>query len=66
MSTDNELLQVFRQGKVSVTLFLINGVKLQGFVEEYDVGSIVLIRDNQRQIVYKHAIATVVPSRNPT
>ena len=51
-----------RKNKISVTVFLINGVKLQGIVSWFDNFSILLRRDDQSQLVYKHAISTVMPS----
>ena len=51
-----------RKNKVSVTVFLVNGVKLQGNISWFDNFCILLRRDNQSQLVYKHAISTVTPS----
>lgn len=51
-----------RKGKVPVTIFLINGVKLQGVVTWFDNFCVLLKRDGQVQLVYKHAISTVMPS----
>lgn len=50
-----------RKNKVSVTLFLVNGVKLQGIVTWFDNFSLLLRRDSHAQLVYKHAISTVMP-----
>ena len=47
--------------KVSLTIFLINGIKLQGMVSWYDNFSILLCRDGHSQLVYKHAISTIMP-----
>lgn len=51
-----------RKNKVSVTIFLVNGVKLQGIVSGFDNFSVLLRRDDQSQLVYKHAISTIMPS----
>ncbi len=49
-------------GKIAVTVFLINGVKLQGIITKQDEESLLLRRDGHTQLVYKHAISTVMPS----
>ena len=54
-------LNHLRKNKISLTLFLVNGVKLQGIVTGFDNFSILLKRENQVQLVYKHAISTVMP-----
>lgn len=55
-------LNHIRKNKSSVTIFLINGVKLQGIVTWFDNFSVLLRRDGHTQLVYKHAISTVMPS----
>lgn len=67
MSEKNQNLQdVFlnavRKTKTPVTVFLVNGVKLQGVITWFDNFCILLRRDGQSQLVYKHAISTVMPS----
>ena len=57
-------LNTVRKKKMPVTVFLTSGVKLQGNVTGFDNFSLVLRRGPQVQLVYKHAIATVVPSGN--
>lgn len=57
-------LNTVRKKKMPVTVFLTSGVKLQGNVSGFDNFSLVLRRGPQVQLVYKHAIATVVPSGN--
>ncbi|MBY0292723.1 MAG: RNA chaperone Hfq [Alphaproteobacteria bacterium] len=61
----NNLQDVFlnqlRKTKAPVTLFLVNGVKLQGIITWFDSFSVLLRRDNHSQLVYKHAISTVMP-----
>jgi host factor-I protein len=56
------VLRHLREHKVPVTVFLTNGVRLQGHVGAFDTYSILLVRDRQAQLVYKHAIATILPS----
>lgn len=51
-----------RKNKVPVTVFLVNGVKLQGILTWFDNFCVLLRRDGQSQLVYKHAISTVMPS----
>lgn len=51
-----------RKNKSPVTVFLINGVKLQGIITWFDNFSMLLRRDGHSQLVYKHAISTVMPS----
>jgi host factor-I protein len=55
-------LNHIRKNKSSVTVFLINGVKLQGIVTWFDNFSVLLRRDGHTQLVYKHAISTIMPS----
>ena len=55
-------LRHVREHKVPVTVFLTNGVRLQGTVTAFDSYSVLLSRDRQAQVVYKHAIATILPS----
>ena len=52
-----------RKNKIPVTVFLMNGVKLQGIISWFDNFSILLRRDGHSQLVYKHAISTVMPSQ---
>ncbi len=67
MSEKNQNLQdVFlnniRKSKTSVTVFLVNGVKLQGVITWFDNFCVLLRRDGHSQLVYKHAISTIMPS----
>jgi host factor-I protein len=55
-------LNYIRKNKTPVTVFLVNGVKLQGIVTWFDNFSVLLRRDGHTQLVYKHAISTVMPS----
>lgn len=56
------LLGYVRKHKVPTTIFLVNGVKLQGVVTSFDTYSVLLRRDGHVQLVYKHAISTVMPN----
>lgn len=56
-------LNYLRKNKTPVTIFLVKGVKLQGIVTWFDNFSILLRRDGQSQLVYKHAISTVMPGQ---
>ena len=65
MKTENlqeTFLNQLRKDKLSVTVFLINGVKLQGIITWFDSFSILLKRDSHIQLVYKHSISTIMPS----
>ena len=55
-------LNHIRKNKVPVTVFLVNGVKLQGIITWFDNFSVLLRRDAHSQLVYKHAISTVMPA----
>ena len=57
-------LNLLRKNKAPVTMFLVKGVKLQGIVTWFDNFSILLRRDGQSQLVYKHAISTIMPSQS--
>jgi host factor-I protein len=55
-------LNSVRKSKTPLTIFLINGVKLQGVVSWFDNFCVLLRRDGQSQLIYKHAISTIMPS----
>lgn len=57
-------LNLLRKNKIPVTMFLVKGVKLQGIVTWFDNFSILLRRDGQSQLVYKHAISTIMPAQS--
>jgi host factor-I protein len=61
-SLQDTFLNNVRKNKVSLTIFLINGVKLQGIVTWFDNFCVLLRRDGHSQLVYKHAISTIMPS----
>jgi len=56
-------LNAVRKTKTPLTIFLVNGVKLQGIVSWFDNFCVLLRRDGQSQLVYKHAISTIMPSQ---
>ena len=56
-------LNSVRKAKMPVTVFLVNGVKLQGIITWFDNFCVLLRRDSHSQLVYKHAISTVMPSQ---
>ena len=56
-------LNSLRRSKTPVTMFLVKGVKLQGIITWFDNFSVLLRRDGQAQLIYKHAISTVMPSQ---
>ena len=55
-------LNAVRKTRTPLTIFLVNGVKLQGVVSWFDNFCVLLRRDGQAQLVYKHAISTIMPS----
>ena len=61
-SLQDPFLNALRKEKISVSIYLVNGIKLQGVIEAFDQFSIVL-RNSVNQMVYKHAISTVVPAK---
>ena len=56
-------LNALRKERIPVSIYLVNGIKLQGQIESFD-SFVVLLRNSVSQMVYKHAISTVVPARN--
>jgi len=56
-------LNAVRRAKTPLTIFLVNGVKLQGVVSWFDSFCVLLRRDGQAQLVYKHAISTIMPAQ---
>ena len=55
-------LNKLRKDHITVTVFLVNGVKLQGIISWFDNYSILLKRDGHIQLIYKHAVSTIMPS----
>ncbi len=61
-SLQEPFLNTLRKEKVPVSIYLVNGIKLQGQIESFDQFVLVL-RNNVNQMVYKHAVSTIVPAR---
>ena len=62
-SLQEPFLNALRRDKVPVSIYLVNGIKLQGQVESFDQ-FVILLKNSVSQMVYKHAISTVVPGRH--
>tara|TARA_B100001996_G_scaffold152622_1_gene116140 strand:- start:727 stop:978 length:252 start_codon:yes stop_codon:yes gene_type:complete len=62
-SLQDPFLNGLRKERIPVSIFLVNGIKLQGQVESFDQ-FVVLLKNSVSQLVYKHAISTIVPARN--
>jgi len=62
-SLQDPFLNALRKERVPVAIYLVNGIKLQGQIDSFDQ-FVVLLRNNVSQMVYKHAISTIVPVRN--
>lgn len=62
-SLQDPFLNALRRERVPVSIFLVNGIKLQGQVESFDQ-FVILLKNSVSQLVYKHAISTIVPARN--
>jgi host factor-I protein len=62
-SLQDPFLNTLRKERVPVSIYLVNGIKLQGQIESFDQ-FVVLLKNSVSQMVYKHAISTVVPVRN--
>ncbi|MDH5435664.1 MAG: RNA chaperone Hfq [Gammaproteobacteria bacterium] len=62
-SLQDPFLNALRKERVPVSIFLVNGIKLQGQIESFDQ-FVVLLKNSVSQMVYKHAISTVVPAKN--
>jgi len=65
LSLQDQFLNSIRRSKSPVTIFLVKGVKLQGVVTWFDPFSLLLRRDGNAQLVYKHAISTIMPAQAP-
>jgi host factor-I protein len=62
-SLQDPFLNVLRKEHVPVSIYLVNGIKLQGQIESFDQ-FVILLKNTVSQMVYKHAISTIVPARN--
>ena len=56
-------LNALRRERVPVSIYLVNGIKLQGQIESFD-GNVILLMNSVSQMIFKHAVSTVVPARN--
>jgi len=65
LSLQDQFLNSVRRSKTPVTIFLMKGVKLQGIITWFDAFSMLLRRDGTAQLLYKHAISTIMPSARP-
>ena len=70
MSTKGQMLQdpflnALRKERVQVAIYLVNGIKLQGYVDSFDQ-YVILLKNTITQMVYKHAVSTIVPSKQVT
>ena len=70
MSAKGQILQdpflnILRKERISVSIYLMNGIKLQGQIESFDQ-YVILLKNTVTQMVYKHAVSTIVPSRPVT
>src|SRR5690348_2367774 len=65
LSLQDHFLNSVRRSKLPVTIFLVKGVKLQGVITWFDAFSLLLRREGASQLVYKHAISTVMPAEPP-
>ncbi len=67
MQKANNLQDLFlsraRRSKVSVTVFLMNGYQLRGYIAGFDAFVVILITDGKQQVIYKHAISTIIPEK---
>lgn len=62
-SLQEPYLNALRKERVPVSIYLVNGIKLQGQIESFDQ-FVILLKNSVSQMVYKHAVSTVVPARN--
>ncbi|WP_455203330.1 RNA chaperone Hfq [Kaarinaea lacus] len=62
-SLQDPFLNALRKERIPVAIYLVNGIKLQGQIDSFDQ-FVVLLKNSVSQMVYKHAISTVVPARN--
>ena len=63
MNLQDAILKEVRREKVPVTLFLMNGFQLRGVITGFDSFVVVLVSDGKQQMIYKHAISTLVPAQ---
>ncbi len=61
-SIQDPFLNILRKEHIAVSIYLVNGIKLQGYIESFDQ-FVLLLKNSVNQMVYKHAISTIVPAR---
>ena len=66
LSLQDQFLNSVRRSKSPALVFLVKGVKLQGVITWFDAFSLLLRRDSASQLIYKHAVSTIMPQRSPT
>jgi len=64
-SLQDPFLNALRKERVQVAIYLVNGIKLQGYVDSFDQ-YVILLKNTVTQMVYKHAVSTIVPSKAVT
>ncbi len=64
LTLQDQFLTALLEERISVSIFLVNGIKLQGTIDDFD-STTVMLKNVTTQVVYKHAISTIVPARNP-
>lgn len=57
------ILNTARKEKIEITVYLLNGVPLKGKVASFDNFTIIIENDNKQQLVYKHAVSTIIPAK---
>lgn len=62
-SLQDPFLNTLRKERIPVSIFLVNGIKLQGQIESFDQ-FVILLKNSVNQLVYKHAVSTIVPARS--
>ena len=65
LSLQDQFLNALRRAKTPATIFLVKGVKLQGIITWFDAFSLLLRRDGNNQLVYKHSVSTIMPAQAP-
>ena len=64
-AVQDPFLNALRKERIPVSIFLVNGIKLQGTIDSFD-SFVLTLKNVTTQVVYKHAISTIMPSRNPS
>lgn len=64
INLQDEFLNKVRKSNISITIYLVNGFQLKGLVKGFDNYTIVLESDEKHNMIYKHAISTLIPSKN--